>query len=72
MAGVDIEPPQLRIAGPESHVLGSGKLISDPFDLTNVTGDSAQTLSVYAAEPEVRILNTPQVRVKIRVKQRGQ
>jgi diadenylate cyclase len=68
MAGIDIDPPQLRIAGPESHVLGSGKLVSDPFDLTNVYGDVAQTLSVYAAESEVRILNTPQVRVKIRVR----
>jgi hypothetical protein len=76
IAGVDIEPPQLRIAGPESHVLGSGKLVSDPFDLTSVgiagiNDDTAQTLSVYAAEPEVRILNTPQVRVKIRVQRRG-
>jgi hypothetical protein len=67
---VEIEPPQLEIAGPESHVLGSGKLVSDPFDLTNITGDTQQTLSVYAAEPEVRILNTPQVRVKIRIAKR--
>jgi hypothetical protein len=68
IVGVDITPQQLQIAGPEGHVLRSGKLASDPFDLTNVRGDSAQTLSVYAAEPEVRILNTPQVRVKIRVR----
>jgi diadenylate cyclase len=67
LAGVTVDPPQLQIAGPESHVLRSGKLVSDPFDLTNVSGDVGQTLSVYAAEPEVRILNTPQVRVKIRV-----
>jgi diadenylate cyclase len=68
IAGIDIEPRQLQIAGPESHVLGSGKLVSDPFDLTSVTGDIAQTLAVYAGEPEVRILNKPQVRVKIRVR----
>ena len=68
IAGVDITPPQLQITGPESHVLGSGKLVSDPFDLTNVNPDTAQKLSVYAAEPEVRILNTPQVRVKVRVR----
>jgi hypothetical protein len=71
IAAVDIEPGQLRIAGPESHVLGSGKLISDPFDLTTVTGDTQQTLSVYAAEPEVRILTTPQVTVKVRVQRRN-
>ena len=67
IAAVDIDPPQLQITGPESHVYGSGKLAADPFDLTNIAGDSEQTLSVYAAEPEVRILNKPQVRVKIRV-----
>jgi hypothetical protein len=71
LAGVDIQPRQLSIVGPESHVLGSGTLRSDPFDLTNVTGDTGQTLAVYAAEPEVRILNSPQVRVKIRVRQRS-
>lgn len=70
IAGVDVEPPQLRIAGPESHVLGAGKLLADPFDLSGVNGDAVRILSVYAAEPEVRILNTPQVRVKIRVQQR--
>jgi diadenylate cyclase len=68
IAGIDIEPRQLQIAGPESHVLGSGKLVSDPFDLTSVNGDIAQTLAVYADEPEVRILNKPQVRVNIRVR----
>jgi hypothetical protein len=71
LAGVDADPPQLQIVGPESHVLRSGKLASDPVDLTNLTGDTLQTVSVYAAEPEVRILNAPQVRVKIRVAQRG-
>lgn len=70
VASVDVEPPQLEIAGPESHVLRSGKLAADPFDLSNVTGEKSETLAVYAAEPEVRILNTPRVRVKIRVEQR--
>lgn len=70
IAHIDIEPPQLRIGGPESHVLSSGRLTSDPFDLSNVTGDAEQILSVYAAEPEVRILNEPQVRVKIRVERK--
>jgi diadenylate cyclase len=71
IAGVDIEPRQLQITGPESHVRGSGKLVSDPFDLSSVTGDIAQTLAVYAAETEVRILNKPQVRVKIRLQRTG-
>jgi diadenylate cyclase len=69
VAQMDIEPPELTIAGPESHVGDSKSLVSDPFDLTGVTGDIERKLAVYAAEPEVRILNTPQVTVKIRVQQ---
>jgi len=70
VAGVDIQPPQLRIGGPESHVLGAVKLTSDPFDLSNITGDTEQTLAVYAPESEVRILSEPRVKVKIRVERK--
>jgi hypothetical protein len=69
VAEVDIDPPQLIIAGPESHVLGSGELIADPFDLSKA--GVTQTLSVYAAEPEVRIVSAPQVKVKVQVQQRN-
>ena len=68
VAQMDIDPPELTIAGPESHVADSKSLVSDPFDLTGVTGDTERKLAIYAAEPEVRILNTPQVTVKIRVR----
>jgi hypothetical protein len=68
VAEVVVEPPKLRIAGPESRVLDSKKLVSDPFDLTNVASDAQRQLAVYAAEPEVRILNVPQVTVRVRVR----
>lgn len=68
VAIVDIEPPDLTITGPESHVLNSKPLQADPFDLTGVDADTVRKLAVYAAEPEVRILNAPQVTVKIRVR----
>jgi YbbR domain-containing protein len=64
----DIEPPDLTITGPESHVLNAKPLQADPFDLTGVEADTERKLSVYVAEPEVRILNAPQVTVKIRVR----
>ncbi len=69
IAQVDIEPPDLTIAGPKSRVLSSKKLLSDPFDLTGVDGDTERKLAVYSPEAEVRILNAPQVTVKIRVQQ---
>jgi YbbR domain-containing protein len=69
IAQVEVEPPELTIAGPESHVLSSKQLVSDPFDLTGVTGDTQRSLAVYAAEAEVRIVSTPQVTVKIHIQQ---
>lgn len=71
VAKVDVEPPELQIAGPQSHVLASGKLVSDPFDLTGVTTNTDRTLSVYEAEPEVRILGKPQVRVDIHISRKA-
>jgi hypothetical protein len=70
VASVEVSPPRLEIAGPESHVMGSGQLESDPLDLSGITADKTETLAVYADEPEVRILNAPQVRVKIRVERK--
>jgi hypothetical protein len=70
VAGMEVTPPQLQITGPESHVINSGKLVSDPLDLTGITSEKTLTLSVYADESEVRIVNTPQVKVKMRVEQR--
>jgi YbbR domain-containing protein len=65
---MDVEPPALTITGPESHVLHAKPLAADPFDLTGVDADTVKKLSVFAAEPEVRILDAPQVTVKIRVR----
>ena len=65
---VDVEPPDLTITGPESHVLNAKQLAADPFDLTDVNADTVRKLAVFAAEPEVRILDAPQVTVKIRVR----
>jgi YbbR domain-containing protein len=70
VTGIETQPPVLQIAGPRSQVLSTAKLAADPFDLTNVKSDTQQTLSVFAAEPEVRILTRPQVRVKVHVVQR--
>jgi YbbR domain-containing protein len=63
----DIVPPTLTIAGPESRVAAVQRAVSDPFDLSQVTGDTSQKLSVYIAEPQVRFVSVPQVTVKIHV-----
>jgi YbbR domain-containing protein len=69
VALVDVEPPELTISGPESRVLKAKPLEADPFDLAGVDADTVRKLAVYAPEAEVRILDTPQVTVKIHVRQ---
>ena len=64
-----VDPPMLTIAGPESRVAAARKATSDPFDLSQVTKDSQQSLSVYIGEPEIRFVSPPRVTVKIHVEQ---
>lgn len=63
----DIIPPTLTIAGPESRVAAVERALSDPFDLSQVTGNTEQKLSVYIGERQVRFVSVPQVTVKIHV-----
>lgn len=64
---LEVIPRGLTVAGPESRVESVNRVTTDPFDLTHVTGDTQQKLSVYVAEPEVRFVGAPQVTVKVHV-----
>lgn len=64
---VTVDPPELIVTGPESRVLAARKAVTDPFDLSRVTGDSVQELSAYIADPELRFASVPRVTVKVRV-----
>jgi len=64
---VEVTPRELEIAGPESRVRAAHSVISDPFDLSQVTGPVERSLAVYASEPQVRFTGTPQVKVKVQV-----
>lgn len=61
------EPPELRIAGPESRVTAVQNLEADPFDLTGEKDTASRVVAVYTAEPQVRILNAPRVTVKVQI-----
>jgi YbbR domain-containing protein len=65
----NIEPAELEVVGPESHVRAAQRLVSDPFDLTvaGENGNTEQILSVYAPDPELRFPGNPRVTVKILV-----
>jgi YbbR domain-containing protein len=64
---VTVSPPSLAITGPESHVAEARRAVTDPFDLSRVTGDSEQELSAYIGDSEIRFTGVPRVTVKIRL-----
>ena len=62
-----VDPPSLGITGPESRVAGARTALTDPFDLSRVTGDSEQELSTYASDEQIRFTGVPRVTVKVRL-----
>ncbi len=62
---IEVDPPMLEIIGPESKVNAARNPMSDPLDLGSVEDGSEHRLSVYNAEPEVRFVNAPSVKVKV-------
>lgn len=64
---VTVSPPTLAIVGPETDVADARKAVTDPFDLSRVTGDAQQELSAYIGDSEIRFTGVPRVTVKIRL-----
>ena len=68
---IEVEPRELRVGGPESNVMRATKLMADPFDVTQVSDGARHVVAVYSGDPEVRLLDKPQVTVGIRVRTPG-
>jgi YbbR domain-containing protein len=69
---VTVDPPSLEIAGPESHVDGARTALTDPFDLSRVTGNPEQELSAYVSDSEIRFTGVPRVTVKVQLEKTRQ
>ncbi len=67
MDGEQVQPPELEVTGPESHVLAVKRLIADPLDLTRVNGNTERSLTVYAPDAELHFVTKSQVKVEIHV-----
>lgn len=65
LKNIEVYPPALTVTGPESRVRSASNAVTDPLDLRQINGDTERHMSVFVSEPEVRIVNTPQVTVKI-------
>jgi YbbR domain-containing protein len=67
IAEVTVEPAQLVVTGPESHVEAARQALTDPYDLTRAEKSPEQELATYIGDPELRTAGAPRVKVRVRV-----
>jgi YbbR domain-containing protein len=68
----DVDPPVLRIVGPESRVRDIHAVETDPIDLSGVVGRAEFQLYCYIPDPQVRFEETQRAKVTIVVRKTGQ
>lgn len=71
VAHQQVEPPRLRIVGPESHVLEVDYAETDPIDVSNVVGTQSFAVQTFVRNPYVRLAASPSVRVTVSVEKDG-
>jgi hypothetical protein len=58
-------PEKLRIVGPASRVERVKYAETDPIDLSNVVGKAEFRVHVFIGDPQVRLVSSPEVTVKV-------
>lgn len=65
-----VEPPKLKITGPESAVMGAKGAVTDPIDISGVVSSHEFRVNTYLAEPQVRFQSDSHVRVTVVVRKK--
>lgn len=71
LAGYEVTPRTLSIAGPESRVDAIQAAQTDAIDLSQVTDSREVKVNTFVADPQVWLESAPVVRVKLTVEKRG-
>jgi YbbR domain-containing protein len=67
----NVDPPRLRIIGPEKRVRPIEVAQTDPVDLSGVISKAEIRVNAYVTDPQVRFQNAPLVAVRIEVQKIG-
>jgi YbbR domain-containing protein len=65
-----VDPPEMEITGPRSRVARITEVQADPVDLAGATGVAEFRVNVFAEDPFVRFLNTPEAVVTVTMKKK--
>jgi YbbR domain-containing protein len=66
-----VEPPDLEITGPRSHVARVAAVIADPIDLASTTGTSTFHVNVFTEDSFVRFQDAPEAVVTVTMKKKS-
>ncbi|MBI3668098.1 MAG: YbbR-like domain-containing protein [Acidobacteria bacterium] len=65
-----VNPPLVKVVGPESRVALLDYATTDPIDVSRLTGSGSFTANAYLADPHLRFENIQSVRVSVEMKKR--
>jgi YbbR-like protein len=70
VASQSVQPSQLGIVGPASHVARVTQAVTDAVDVSQVVGTSEFRVNAFVNDPYVRFQDSPQVEVSITMKKK--
>lgn len=65
-----VDPPMLKVVGPESRVALLDYVSTDPIDLSRLIGSASYPRNAYLEDPQLRFENMQSVRVHVEMKKR--
>jgi YbbR domain-containing protein len=70
VAEYHVDPPEMEITGPRSHVMRTAAVVADPIDLANITGTAQFHVNAFTEDSFVRFVNAPEVVVTVTMKKK--
>jgi diadenylate cyclase len=70
VASKSVDPPELTVVGPASHVARIQTAYTDPVDVSSVVASSEFRTNAYVTDPFVRFQSSPQVAVTVTMRKR--
>ena len=70
IASYTVDPPNLKVVGPESRVALLDYVTTDPIDLSRLIGSASYPRTAYLEDPNLRFENLQSVRVNVEMKKK--
>ena len=70
VAEYHVDPPQMEITGPRSHVTRIAAVVADPIDVSSTSTAAQFHVSVFAEDSFVRFTDSPEVVVAVTMKKK--